>query len=85
MAQSDDREQLRMTSNKPWVWSNGQRLVPLTFSQPWRKAWSTNPLERLNKEIKRRTNVAEIFPMDFISSTLDIRQRHLPAITETAY
>jgi transposase-like protein len=22
----------------------------------WRKIWSTNPLERLNKETKRRTN-----------------------------
>ena len=30
----------------------------------WAKIWSTNPLERVNKEIKRCTNVVGIFPDD---------------------
>jgi putative transposase len=30
-------------------------------TENWRKIWSTNPLQRLNKMIKRRTRVGAIF------------------------
>lgn len=38
-------------------------LAFMAFPEPhWRRIYSTNVLERLNKEVKRRTRVVEIFP-----------------------
>jgi putative transposase len=38
-------------------------LAFTTFPKPhWQKTWSTNTLERINKEIKRRSRVVGIFP-----------------------
>jgi len=44
----------------------------MTFPKAhWAQIYSTNPLERLNAEIKRRTNVVGIFPNDASITRLD--------------
>ncbi len=55
----------------------------------WRKIWSTNPLERLHREVKRRCDVVGVFPndaaIDRLVTAVIVEQHDEWAVSERRY
>ena len=71
----------------------GAREDLLAFSafplEHWRKIWSTNPLERVHREIKRRCDVVGVFPndaaIDRLVTAVIVEQHDEWAVAERRY
>ena len=60
-----DALEARSSRRPPRTWTRpGTDILAFTAfpREVWRQIWSNNPQERLNKEIRRRTDVVGIFP-----------------------
>ncbi len=55
----------------------------------WRKSWSTNPLERLHREVRRRCDVVRVFPndaaIDCLVTAVIVEQHDEWAVAERRY
>jgi hypothetical protein len=63
---------------RPGSRTRGEVLAFTAFPRPhWRKIWSTNPLERVNKEIKRRSRVVGAILIDMHDEWIAGDRRYL--------
>jgi putative transposase len=95
VAEQFDRITVTLTGQFPDVVTmlNDARHDLLAFSvfplEHWRKIWSTNPLERVHREVKRRCDVVGVFPndaaIDRLVTAVIVEQHDEWAVAERRY